>query len=106
VVTVITWWRVDGPLPPDLRFFTHILSDPAAIVTQNDSISVDVTALQPRDVFAQITFVPLPLTLPDGVYTLSIGAAQSMTGARLPVLDETGQRRGDRLFIGSITVQR
>lgn len=106
VVTVITWWRVDGPLPPDLRFFTHILSDPAAIVTQNDSISVDVTALQPRDVFAQITFVPLPLTLPDGGYTLSIGAAQSMTGARLPVLDETGQRRGDRLFIGSITVQR
>jgi hypothetical protein len=106
VVTVITWWRVDGPLPPDLRFFTHILSDPAAIVTQNDSISVDVTTLQPRDVFAQITFVPLPLTLPDGTYTLSIGAAQATTGARLPVLDESGQRRGDRLFIGTIAVQR
>jgi hypothetical protein len=106
VVTVITWWRVDGPLPPDLRFFIHILSDPAAIVTQNDSISVDVTTLQPRDVFAQITFVPLPLTLPDGIYTLSIGAVQAQTEARLPVLDEAGGRRGDRLFIGTIVVRR
>jgi hypothetical protein len=103
IFTSITYWRADGTLPGDLRIFTHILSDPAAIVAQTDTLSISPGELQNRDVFIQITFVPLPSSLPIGVYNISTGAYRSSTNARLPVLD--GDRlRGTRLFLGQIIV--
>jgi len=105
IYTSVTYWRVDGMVPPDLRFFTHILADPAsAPATQNDTISVDVGQLQNRDVFIQVTFVPLPRALPSGMYGISIGAYTSSNNARMPVLFNDTQR-GNRLFIGQITVK-
>ncbi len=106
IVTLITYWRVDGAMPPDLRLFTHILSDPAACcAAQNDTISVDVNELESRDVFIQVTFVPLPITIPDGVYSISVGAYLQSNGTRMGIMD--GEReRGTRLFIGQITVKR
>jgi Dolichyl-phosphate-mannose-protein mannosyltransferase len=106
VVTSITYWRVDGEIPPDLRLFTHILSDPAACcAAQNDTISVDVSELESRDVFIQLTFVPLPPTIPDGMYSVSVGAYLASNGTRMGVMD--GDReRGTRLFLGQITVKR
>ena len=43
VVTSIGYWRVEGPLPPDIRLFTHVLSDPVAIISQTDTLSVLAT---------------------------------------------------------------
>jgi hypothetical protein len=107
-VTSITYWRVDGMPPPDLRLFTHILSDPAAIISQRDTISVDPRQLESRDVFIQITFVRLPTSTPDGQYQVSIGAYQSSDNMRLSVFDGD-QPRGTRLFLTgqaiSITAQ-
>ena len=105
IVTSITYWRVDGVIPPDLRLFTHVLSDPSAIAAQNDTISVDVSQLQDRDVFIQITFVPLPYTIPEGTYSISIGAYRADNGVRMGVLDN-GQPRGTRLFLGQINVRK
>ncbi len=105
VVRVVTYWRVDGKVPSDLRLFTHILSDPAAIVAQNDTISVNVSQLQNRDVFIQITFVPLPYSIPAGIYDVSIGAFRDGDKGRLAVMDGD-QERGTRLFIGQINVIR
>ncbi len=106
IVTSITYWRVDGPLPSDLRLFTHILSDPAAIISQTDTLSVLPSFLKPRDVFVQITFVPLPRSTPKGQYSLSIGAYQDTSDQRLSIL-EADQERGTRLFLiaNSITVE-
>ncbi|MEZ4669992.1 MAG: glycosyltransferase family 39 protein [Anaerolineae bacterium] len=105
IFTSITYWRVDGEVPPDLRFFTHILADPAASPTvQNDTISVNVSQLQPRDIFVQIMFLPLPPSILVGEYGVSIGASTAANDSRLPVMDGE-QVRGDRLFLGSITVQ-
>ncbi len=105
IYTSVTYWRVDGVVPPDLRFFTHILADPAsAPATQNDTISVDVGQLQNRDVFIQVTFVPLPRAMPPGMYGISIGAYTSTDDTRMPVLFNDTPR-GNRLFIGQITVK-
>jgi hypothetical protein len=98
IITSITYWRVDGPPPPDIRLFTHILSDPAAITSQTDIISVLASHLHKRDVFIQITFVPLARSTPDGHYTISIGAYQDSDDRRLAVLDN-GAERGTRLFL-------
>jgi hypothetical protein len=105
IVTSITYWRVDGVIPPDIRMFTHVLSDPSAIAAQNDTISVDVSQLQDRDVVIQITFVPLPYTIPEGSYSISIGAYRADNSVRMGVLDN-GQPRGTRLFLGQINVRK
>jgi hypothetical protein len=99
IITSTTYWRVDGPPPRDVRLFTHILSDPAAIIAQSDTISVLASQLLPRDIFIQITFVPLPDSTPDGNYEVSIGAYQESDDMRLPVIDKTQQERGTRLFL-------
>lgn len=104
-VTLITYWRVDGPLPPDLNLFVHVLSDPAVIAAQSDGIAVVPAQLQARDIFIQVIFVQLPYTMPDGTYSVSIGAYERGSGARLAVYDGS-EPRGSRLFLGAIRVQR
>lgn len=105
ILTFITYWRVDGIVPPTLRLFTHILPDPASIAAQTDTISVNVSTLQNRDVFIQVTFVPLPASIPGGAYDVSIGAYDSTSNARMGVLEDD-QQRGTRLFVGQISVTR
>jgi hypothetical protein len=104
VATIITYWRVDGDLPPDLRLFTHILFDAETIVSQTDTISVMPERLHNRDVFIQVTFVPLPERLPPGIYQTSTGAYEQDEDTRLNVL-YNGRPRGTRLFINEIRVQ-
>lgn len=102
---IINYWRVEsGSVPPDLTFFTHILSDPVTIAANRDMISVDVRYLRPRDVFVQITPVTLATTLSVGQYQVSIGAYQEITLARLPVFDMNQVRQGDRLILYPITI--
>jgi hypothetical protein len=106
VITSISYWRVDGQPPPDIRLFTHVLSDPAAIISQTDTLSVLAAQLRPRDIFIQITFVALPASTPAGRYAISIGAYQQSDNMRLAVLEDN-RTRGTRLFLAgnSITVE-
>jgi hypothetical protein len=103
VVTSIGYWRVDGSPPPDIRLFTHVLSDPAAIISQTDTLSVLAAQLQPRDIFIQITFIELPASTPAGRYAISIGAYQESDNMRLAVL-EGSRERGTRLFLAGNTI--
>jgi hypothetical protein len=105
ILTSITYWRADGAVPPDLRLFTHVLSDPISPAAQTDTISVDMSQLQSRDVFIQITFVPLPISIPEGAYSVSIGAYTDANDVRMAVLDG-GQPRGTRLFLGQIMIRQ
>ncbi|MEQ8672182.1 MAG: glycosyltransferase family 39 protein [Aggregatilineales bacterium] len=103
-LTLVTYWRVDGVVPPDLRFFTHVLADPGASpVANTDTLSTQARLLQNRDVVVQVTYVPLPSTLPLGEYRLSIGAYQDTSRIRLDVLRE-GAPFGNRLLLFPIVV--
>lgn len=102
--TLVTYWRVDGDVPADLRLFTHLLLDPSEVAAQTDTISVLPAQLQPRDVFIQITFVRIPFGLPEGRYAVSIGAYEDASDIRLNVFDSDNQPRGTRLFLGEILV--
>lgn len=104
-VSVINFWRVEsGPVPGDLTFFTHILSDPVTVADNRDMISLDVSYLRERDVFVQVTPIELRSTLLTGRYQVSIGAYQEQTGARLPVFDNNQVRQGDRLILYPIEI--
>ncbi len=105
IVTSVTYWRVDGVVPSDLRLFTHILADPGASPPANrDVIHIDPRILKNRDVLVHVTYIQLPESLPTGEYTISVGAYQDSNNERLPVLVE-GEPRGDRLFLYSIMVE-
>ncbi len=105
IVTLVTYWRIDGRIPSDLRLFTHILADPGASPPANtDIINVNPSYLYNRDVFVQVTYVPLPESLPIGEYMISIGAYQDTSSERLPVLQE-GVINGNRLFLYPITIE-
>jgi hypothetical protein len=101
---VANYWRVEGITPPDLQLFTHILRDPVSIAAQRDMISVDPRQLQGRDVFVQITRVPIPETSSTGEYIVSVGAYQESTGERLTVFDRQQVARGDRLFLYAVDI--
>lgn len=104
-LTLVTYWRADGPQAPDLRIFVHALPNPTAVpAAQNDTLSVNASLLRDRDVFIQILHVPLPPEISPGNYMISIGAYQNTSGTRLPVYDDDHER-GDRLFLDTITVK-
>jgi hypothetical protein len=105
VVPVYTYWRVDGTVPQDLRLFVHLLSDPTVIAVQADGLAVRADLLLPRDIIVQATLLQLPFTIPEGEYILSVGAYERTRGTRLGVFDGE-QLRGDRLFVGRITIAR
>lgn len=107
VLTLATYWRIDGPQAPDLRFFAHLSRNPKTDpILQNDLLSIDATTLQDRDIILQIIpFAELPLDFPEGDYLLSIGAYRSETGERFPLFDRDTPR-GNRLFLSDISVQR
>ncbi len=102
-ISVITYWRVEGVIPPDLTFFTHILSDPVTLLANRDRIFVDPRSLQPRDVFVQVTTLDIPDNAIPDEYIVSIGAYQDTSDIRLPVFDGE-QPRGDRLFLYTIII--
>lgn len=103
-VRVVTYWRTQGTVPPDLRLFTHVLIDPGARPPANtDLLNLQAVYLRDRDVFVQATNVILPDNFPAGDYILSIGGYQDTSGIRLDVL-ENGIPRSTSLFLGKITV--
>jgi len=105
IVPVITYWRIDGLLPPDVQFFVHILSDPTVIAVQWDNVSEIPAQLKPRDVVIQVAYMQLPYQIPAGSYRISVGAYTATDDNRLLIYDGDTPR-GTRLFLGQITVQR
>ncbi len=104
-IVAISYWRTQGTVPNDLTLFTHLLADPAARPPANtDVIHVNPRYLRDRDVFIQVTTVPLPSALPSGAYQVSIGGYQNVNDERLNVLIDA-QPSATRLFLNTITVE-
>lgn len=101
VLTVTTYWRVDGELPSDLKIFIHVQDDPGAVPIAN----ADVIAIVPddytnRDVFMQVVSIPLPEGMPAREYIVSAGAYRDESDERLGVLPpDGGTPRGNRFVL-------
>jgi 4-amino-4-deoxy-L-arabinose transferase-like glycosyltransferase len=114
-VVLVTYWRVDGKLPPDLGIFAHLLAYPETDSrvpllepwAESNTIDVIPRELRNRDVFAQVSYLWLGDTVKPGEYALTVGAyvdTPSVLGNHLDVLAD-GQPRGDRLLLGTLRVQ-
>ncbi len=116
-IVLVTYWRVDGPLPDDLGIFAHLLgytqTEPRVLQlepwAEANAIDVVPNELQPRDFFIQVSYIWLRENLRPDTYALTVGAYRHQVAVlenHLPVLDATQNYapRGERLLLGEITV--
>jgi hypothetical protein len=117
-VVLITYWRVDGPLPRDLGVFAHLLAytqtEPRALLlepwAEANAIDIFPSELKNRDIFAQVSYLWLSENMPPDTYALTVGAyvdTVSVLENHLDVLDPAlnFQPHGDRLLLGNIIVE-
>ena len=98
-----TYWRLDGPPPPEFTLFSHLLGTPVVVIAQTDSLGVQIATFLPRDVFLQYSMIQTPGGMTPGLYSLSVGLYYPSTGKRLPAY-ENGEARADRLFLQRVEV--
>lgn len=116
-IVLVTYWRVDGPLPDDLGIFAHLLgytqTEPRVLQlepwAEANAIDVVPDELEPRDFFIQVSYIWLRDNLRPDTYALTVGAYRDEVAVledHLPVLDATQNYapRGERLLLGQITV--
>lgn len=103
-IELTTYWRVDGPPPPELTLFNHLLGGSVVVLAQNDRLGVDITELQVRDVFIQYSLIQSPTGATSGLYPLSVGLYLPSSGTRLEVF-ENGVARSDRLFLERVAIE-
>lgn len=104
-VEVTSYWRMDGPPPPELSLFAHMLGNPVVIVAQDDGLGVSMGTLHVRDVFLQHSMIQTPPGLTAGPYPLSLGLYFPDTGERLPAFIE-GRAIANRIFLRSVEIER
>ena len=102
-VEVITYWRAEGELLPDLTLLTHLLASPVTPIGIRDVLYVNPVLMRDRDVFIQVTRAQLPAEALPGELLVSVGVYRQADLKRLPVL-EGDQERGDRIFLYSVEV--
>lgn len=112
-IVLVSYWRVDGPLPTDLSVFAHLLAHPnpqLAPVAESNTLDVIPSELQNRDLFAQVSYIWVGEAVPPGEYSLTIGAytgAVAVLENHLDVLDPRQAYRpsGDRILLGRVLVE-
>jgi len=103
-VEVVTYWRMDGLPPHELRLFAHLLGDPTVVIAQDDRLGVQMDTLRPRDVFLQYNMIQTRAGTLPGDYTLSVGLYVPATGRRLPIYDGD-EARANRFYLQPITIE-
>lgn len=98
LLEIVTYWRLDGPPPPQVTMFVHLLNNPVVVLAQEDTIGVETASLQSRDVFVQYNRVRLPASIEPGTYPVSVGMFFTDSGERLTALQD-GEPRANRLFL-------
>ena len=116
-IVLVTYWRVDEPLPADLGIYAHLLgytqTEPPVLQiepwAEANSIDVQPSELEPRDFFIQVSYIWLRENLRPDRYALTVGAYRDEVAVlenHLSVLDaaQNYAPHGDRLLLGHITV--
>lgn len=98
-LTLVTYWRVEGPLAPPLAVFVHLLGDDGLPIAQWDGWPVAMEGLEPGDVVLLSHPLEVPAEIRPGRYTLQVGLYRPPDGPRLPVAG------ADRLILPPLEVE-
>ena len=72
VIPLVTYWRVEGTLPVNLKSFVHVTTEGGELLAQFDGLDAAPARLAPGDIFIQYHPVPRPADLPED-YLLQLG---------------------------------
>jgi hypothetical protein len=108
---VVLYWQATQPVTDDLSVFVHLLGPAGQLVWQDDGAANHgdrpTWSWAPEETVIDPHTVMLPSDLPEGEYVLTTGLYDWRTGERLPVIDASGQRKGqDRIRIATLSVRR
>jgi hypothetical protein len=102
------YWRALTPMENDYKVFAHILGVENQIWGGSDSLLIDdgrrTSAWEPGHVVKETREMEVGLTTPPDFYDIEIGLYKP--GDRLKVLGENGQKKGNRLLLIKIRVER
>ena len=109
------YWRAPAKIEARYTVFTHLLGaayNPATsgpVWAQHDAEPQDgglpTTQWFPGEMVPDRHLLAIDAQAPAGGYELEVGLYDTMTGARLPVAAANGQAAGDRVLLGTWTVQ-
>jgi hypothetical protein len=108
-ITVRLYWRCQRRMDSDYTVFMHLLQEDETILTQSDGQPLEgfypTSYWDPDEVIEDSRLIAIPEGAPPGQYVLTAGMYLLETGARLPVLDETGAAFDDRVLLEMIQVE-
>ncbi len=109
VLRLTLYWRALAEMETSYKVFTHLLDGQNKIWGQQDSVpgrgTVPTTGWVEGEVIADEYELVVEAQAPPGQYQLEIGMYDEATGERLPVLDEAGHTRDNRILPGEVTVE-
>lgn len=92
---VTLYWQAASVLPVPYTVFVHFVDETGYVHAQRDGQPTfgfyPMTAWAPGEIIGDMHCFPLPAGLAAGEYGLNIGLYDSLSGERLPVLDDTLQ---------------
>ncbi len=74
-ILVVTWWRIERPLP-NAQLFIHLQGAGGPPIAQDDRLDVPGAGWLPGDQFLQLHTITLPPDTPMGLYPLAVGLCQ------------------------------
>jgi hypothetical protein len=100
------YWQTETPVTTRYKVFAQFLTADNTVVAQSDSFPAagqrPTTGWLPGEIIADAHSLTLGTELPAGRYRLIVGLYNSLTGERLPVLDDRGTIVADAVSVAEI----
>lgn len=97
--TLVTYWRIEGPLVPPLAVFVHLLGEDGQPIAQWDGWPVATDGLESGDVVVLSHPLQVPAETMPGRYVLQVGLYRPPNGPRFLVAG------ADRLILSPLEVK-
>lgn len=104
-VTLLSYWRVLTPLPPEMSIFVHVLRTPTELLTQGDAFTLLSDTVRSGDVIVQQHSLIIPEGTVPGHYPLSIGVYSRLGNVPPLVIITQGEERDARLTLQELIVE-
>jgi len=111
VIGMTLYWQVLTPMEEDYTVFTHLLGSYNPLTngslwgghdTRPGGGTYPTTVWEAGEIVIDEYRIPIQADAPPGEYQLEVGVYHLATMERLPVLDDSGAVRDDRILLGTL----
>jgi hypothetical protein len=108
IIQLTLYWQASTEMDEDYTVFTHLIRTEGRIWAQKDDQprggNYPTSFWEPGQVVKDRYEMTLSSDTPAGEYQIEVGLYLASTGDRLPVLDDAGQVRDNRVLLGTMRV--